>query len=85
MASRFGNTVSLKRFMLRSEVLKLYREMMRAIRQVPDASHRRELTEWVRYDFKQNKHHQDEETIKMMLTKGRMSLKELESAIHLAR
>ncbi|XP_046560427.1 LYR motif-containing protein 2-like [Haliotis rubra] len=85
MASRLGNTIPFKQFMLRSEVLKLYRDIMRAIRQVSDADHRRELTEWVRHDFKQNKHHQDEETIKMMLMKGRMSLKELESAIHLAR
>ncbi|XP_071114439.1 LYR motif-containing protein 2-like [Haliotis cracherodii] len=85
MASRLGNTVSFKRFMLRTEVLKLYRDILRAIRQVPDPDHKRELKEWARHDFKQNKHHQDEETIKMMLTKGRMSLKELESAIHLAR
>ncbi|KAJ8883553.1 hypothetical protein PR048_015397 [Dryococelus australis] len=47
-------------FMIRQEVLKLYREILRTAREVHDESSRKEIVEWVRHDFKSNKHHTDE-------------------------
>lgn len=47
-------------FMLRKQVLNLYRDLLYAIREVPNENDRKELTEWVRSDFKANKHHKDE-------------------------
>lgn len=46
--------------MLRQQVLKLYRSFLRTIRDVPDEESRKELVEWARSDFKNNKHHTDE-------------------------
>lgn len=47
-------------FMLRQQVLKLYREALRTIREVKDESQRRELQMWARHDFESNKHVEDE-------------------------
>lgn len=46
--------------MLRSEVLKLYRSMLRVVRRIPDKSQQKELVEWIRHDFTANKHLEDE-------------------------
>ena len=46
--------------MLRSEVLRLYRDMLRVVRQVPGTEQREELRKWIRTDFDNNKHHTDE-------------------------
>ncbi|XP_076466457.1 LYR motif-containing protein 2-like [Babylonia areolata] len=82
-SSKLTGTLSLKRFMLRSEVLRLYRDMMRVVKRLP-SSQQAELRQWIRTDFDNNKHHTDEEVIRMMITKGRMSLKELEQSVTLA-
>lgn len=71
-------------FMLRQEVLKLYRQIFRAIRQVPDESSRRELSEWARSDFRNNAHHTQEITIKMLMNHGRRSLTELQTSLNLS-
>nr|KAG5701139.1 hypothetical protein BaRGS_002615 [Batillaria attramentaria] len=70
-------------FILRSEVLRLYRDMLRTIKRIPSQQQREELQTWVRTDFENNKHHTDEEVIRMMITKGRISLKELEQTVNL--
>jgi hypothetical protein len=46
--------------MLRQQALKLYRSVLRAIHNVPDEQSKKELLEWARSDFKNNKHHTDE-------------------------
>lgn len=71
--------------MLRQEVLKLYRDIFRTLRLVPDASTRQELKEWARTDFRNNMHHTDETTIKAMLHYGKKSLKDLEKSMALTR
>ena len=48
-------TLTLKQFMLRQEVLKLYRTFFRTIRKLPDERQRGEIADWVRADFKANK------------------------------
>ncbi|XP_017775356.1 PREDICTED: LYR motif-containing protein 2 [Nicrophorus vespilloides] len=77
--------LSLKQFILRQEVLKLYRKIFRAIREVPDEVHRKELRDWARSDFRAQSHHTDEITIKMMLNYGERSLKELQTSLNLAK
>lgn len=71
--------------MLRQQVLSLYRRILRSIRQVPDKRHQSDLREWARTDFKNNAHHKDEITIKMMITYGERSLKQLETTLALAK
>ncbi|KAG8225565.1 hypothetical protein J437_LFUL002082 [Ladona fulva] len=59
MAGRI-KSMSLKQFMIRQDVLSLYRKLFRAIRNVPGETNRKELQDWVRSDFKKNMHHEDE-------------------------
>ena len=79
-----GNVMSFKRFMLRTEVLKLYRDFLKTLRKVSNEGDRRELREWVRQDFKRHKDFEEEEVIRMMLTKGKKSLEEIKNTIALS-
>lgn len=72
-------------FMLRQEVLKLYREIFRTLRQISDESTRSELRDWAKTDFKNNKHHSDEATIKSMLYYGKKSLKDLQKSLAISK
>lgn len=72
-------------FMLRQEVLKLYREIFRTLRQISDESTRSELRDWARTDFKNNKHHSDEAAIKSMLYYGKKSLKDLQKSLAISK
>ncbi|XP_072036678.1 LYR motif-containing protein 2-like [Amphiura filiformis] len=83
--SRFcTQAMSLKHFLLRQQVLALYRDIQRTLRKVPDAKDREELHRWARDEFKRNKHHTDEMAIKMMLTQGKQTLRKLEGTLQLA-
>ncbi|XP_045499119.1 LYR motif-containing protein 2 [Colias croceus] len=85
MASKLPkNAMGLKQFLLRQEVLKLYRDIFRTLRKVPDKSTRDELRDWAKTDFKNNKHHTDETVIKSMLHYGRKSLKDLQRSLALS-
>lgn len=75
---------SIVQFMLRQEVLKLYRELFRTIKRVPDTSSQKDLREWVRSDFQTNRNHTDELTIKMLLQHGQRSLNELKTNLELS-
>ncbi|KAF2361837.1 Complex 1 LYR protein [Trinorchestia longiramus] len=79
-----SNVMSLKRFMLRSEALKLYRAVLRDVRKLPPGPQREELTQWARAEFEANKHHQDEETIRGLIMMGNRQHKELKHTIALA-
>ncbi|XP_058463516.1 LYR motif-containing protein 2 [Malaya genurostris] len=78
------SALSFKQFMLRQEVLKLYRTIFRTIRQVPDASSRQELCNWARADFRANKHLTEELAIKMLIQHANRSLKELQTSLDLS-
>lgn len=70
--------------MLRKEVLKLYRDILRTIGKVSDENNRRDLKEWARSDFKTNKRDMEEIQIKMLLNHGRRSLNELRTNLELS-
>ncbi|XP_048765998.1 LYR motif-containing protein 2-like [Ostrea edulis] len=79
------NLMSLERFMLRSEVLKLYKHMLRLVREIPDRNQRQQLQIFIRQDFELNKNLQDEGAIKMNIARGKNSLKELERTVQMAQ
>lgn len=70
--------------MLRQEVLRLYRDIFRTIKQIPEVSSRNEMKQWARSDFRANIHHTDELTIKMLLQHGQRSLNELKTNLELS-
>jgi len=80
-----SNVLNLKRFLLRQQVLTLYREVLKTVRSVADENQRKQLRDWARTDFKVNKYHDDEDTIKMLLIKGRRSLEELKGILSKTR
>ncbi|XP_013099937.1 LYR motif-containing protein 2 [Stomoxys calcitrans] len=84
MSKLTQKTLSLKQFMLRQEVLKLYRDIFRTIKLVPDANSQHELRTWARHDFRANKQQNDEVAIKMLINYGRRSLTELKTSLSLS-
>nr|XP_024214435.1 LYR motif-containing protein 2 isoform X2 [Halyomorpha halys] len=77
--------LSLKEFFLRKKVLKLYKDILLCIREVPSQEDQKELREWVRRDFKANKYHKDQYAIKSLLKYGERSLKELRQNLEFTR
>ena len=49
--------------MLRSEVLKLYRSMIRVTYRINDVTQRKSLQQWIRTDFDNNRDHRDEVSV----------------------
>ena len=84
MSNAIKSALNLKQFMLRQEVLKLYRDLYRSINKVPDEASRKDLKIWLREDFRKNKSQADEITIKMSIQVGRRSLKELKNSLELS-
>lgn len=72
-------------FMLRQEVLKLYREIFRSTKYVTDEATKKEVRDWARSDFRNNMHQTDETKIKTLLYYGRKSLKDLQSSLALSK
>ncbi|XP_004860260.1 LYR motif-containing protein 2 [Heterocephalus glaber] len=78
-------TLTLKQFLRRQQVLLLYRRILQAIRQIPNACDRQYLKHWAREEFERNKSATEEDTIQMMITQGNIQLKELEKTLALAK
>ncbi|XP_068122315.1 LYR motif-containing protein 2-like isoform X2 [Hyperolius riggenbachi] len=77
--------LSLRQFLLRQQVLGLYRRILRAVRQIPDPADRSYMKDWARGEFRQNQSTTDETTIRMMIMQGQQQVKELERALQLAK
>ncbi|XP_033636084.1 LYR motif-containing protein 2-like [Asterias rubens] len=84
-ASKIPQALTFKQFLLRQQVLSLYRDVHRALRRVPDDKDRAELKVWAREEFKRNKSQHEEMAIRMLLTQGKRTLREIESTVTLAR
>ncbi|KAF1376229.1 hypothetical protein PFLUV_G00208400 [Perca fluviatilis] len=84
-ASRLPSAaLSLKQFLQRQRVLGIYRNMLRAIRKVPDQADRKYLSDWARDEFKRNKNATDQDAIRMMITQASNHLEELHKSLALA-
>ncbi|CAE6457553.1 unnamed protein product [Rhizoctonia solani] len=46
--------LTLRHFLLKAEVLSVYRQVIRSCRRIPDAEARRETLEWFKHDFRRN-------------------------------
>ncbi|XP_047430156.1 LYR motif-containing protein 2 [Mugil cephalus] len=77
--------LSLKQFLQRQRVLGIYRNMLRAIRQVPDEADRKYLRDWARDEFKRNKNATEQDAIRMMITQANNHLEELQKSLALAK
>ncbi|XP_055492008.1 LYR motif-containing protein 2 [Leucoraja erinacea] len=77
--------LGLREFMLRKNVLSLYRKILKTINQIPNDGDKQHLKNWARQEFKQNKNATNQDTIRMMLTHGNMQLQELEKMLQFAK
>ncbi|XP_015113386.1 LYR motif-containing protein 2 [Diachasma alloeum] len=86
MASKLPkSSLSLKQFLRRQEVLTLYRNILRTIRQVEDKQDKEYLKNWAKSDFKKNKNLTDEFAIKSLIVHGENSMKELKRNLNLTK
>ncbi|XP_046384674.1 LYR motif-containing protein 2 [Ischnura elegans] len=85
MAGKVTANMSLKQFMMRKQVLDLYRNILRTIREVPGDSNKKELKDWVRADFRSNIHVNDENAVKALLQHGNSFLEELRRSLSMTR
>ena len=79
-----GNKIlTLKQFMIRQEVLKLYRTFFRTIYKLPDKRQQEEMAAWVRSDFKANANIDpaNEDQIKALLYQGQKMHNELKNNV----
>ena len=77
-------TVSIKRFILRSESLRLYRDFLRLTKILPNDSQREQLRMWVRIEFENNIGIEDDTQVRLLISKGRTSFKNLEQSLKMA-
>ncbi len=78
---------SIRHFLLRQQVIKLYRDFFRIARRMPDSTKRTELTNWIRSDFRAYGNLdivEQEETVKALLYSGQKMLRELKQSADLA-
>ncbi|XP_075704693.1 LYR motif-containing protein 2 [Rhinoderma darwinii] len=86
MSSRMPQAaLSLRQFLVRRQVLGLYRRILRAVRQIPDRADRGYMKDWATGEFKRNKATADEITVRMMISQGERQVQELERALQLAK
>ena len=79
--------LTLKQFMVRRQVLKLYKDFFRTVRRLPEGQERRELADLVRDDFKRHKgvSPAEEERVLALFHHGQRSLNELKQTLDLSR
>jgi len=70
--------MNLKQFMSSRQVLKLYRNILKTIKLIPDEADREYMRNWARSDFKSYKNVTDDLHIKALLDHGEKSLRELQ-------
>lgn len=72
-------------FIQRQQTLSLYRGLLRAAGQLEDAKQREEARRHIRMEFEQWRRVEDKDTVKLLLTQGRQSLRELQSSIAMSK
>ncbi|CAF0779061.1 unnamed protein product [Adineta ricciae] len=78
------NQFSLKHFIVRSQALALYRDVMRTVMKIEDQDYRKEIREWARSEFHRNRSLRDLGEIRTQVALGRRSLNELKLAMQMA-
>ena len=82
------STLTLKQFMLRQQVLKLYRDFFRTTARLEDAGQREEIRALIRADFRANKaidSNMEEDKVKSLMFHGQKMLQELKQNVDLSK
>jgi uncharacterized Rmd1/YagE family protein len=76
--------LSLKHFIARSQVISLYRDIIRTIMKISDRDYRKEMHEWTRYEFNRYRTLKDLGEIRTQIALGRRHLNELKLSMQMA-
>ena len=79
------SALSLKQFLKRQEVLKLYREIIRSIRKIEEPEDRNYFFKWTQEEFRKYQNETNEESIDYHITRAKKSLKDLCAALNLSK
>ena len=82
------STLTLKQFMLRQQVMKLYRDLFRTTAKLEDAGQREEIRALIRADFRANQNSNssiEEHKVKALLFHGEKMLQELKQNVDLSK
>ena len=82
------STLTLKQFMLRQQVIKLYRDFLRTTAKLEDAGQREEIRALIRADFRANRNSNssiEEHKVKALLFHGEKMLQELIQNVDLSK
>ncbi|CAF3357827.1 unnamed protein product [Rotaria socialis] len=78
------NQLSLKHFIVRSQVVALYRDIMRTLLKIDDRDYQKEMREWTRTEFNRYRKLTDLGEIRTQVALGRRHLNELKLAMQMA-
>ncbi|KAF3183799.1 hypothetical protein TWF106_004456 [Orbilia oligospora] len=67
-SSRSGAKLGLDRWIQRSRVLALWREILRTVRHIEDPATREEMRSWARHEFKRNKNVEEMTQIRYLIS-----------------
>jgi len=82
MASKLpAGTLTLKQFIKRKEVLKLYKDILFSIQKLDCDSDKVYFSKWVREEFRKYKHEQNEDVINYHIRRGKNELKQLQAGV----
>ncbi|KAL7640257.1 UNVERIFIED_CONTAM: hypothetical protein RMT77_009671 [Armadillidium vulgare] len=70
-------TLTFKKFLLRAEVLRLYRSILREIKTHPNESQREDIKKYARNYFDSHRNETDEKLIRTLIANGNKELHEL--------
>ena len=83
-----ASTLTLKQFMLRQQVIRLYRDFFRTTAKLEDAGQREEIRALVRVDFRANQNLDtsfNEDQVKALLFHAEKMLRELKQNVELSK
>ncbi|CAF0881100.1 unnamed protein product [Rotaria sordida] len=76
--------LSLKHFLVRSQAITLYRDIMRTLMKIDDQDYRKEMRDWTRYEYNRYKNLTDLGEIRTQIALGRRHLNELKLSMKMA-
>ncbi|CAF0910989.1 unnamed protein product [Adineta steineri] len=76
--------LSLKHFIIRSQAIALYRDIMRTLLKIQDQDYRKEMRDWARIEFNRHRTLKDLGEIRTQIALGRRNLNELKLSMQMA-
>ncbi|KAJ8328304.1 hypothetical protein BDV3_005563 [Batrachochytrium dendrobatidis] len=76
--------LSLKEFLTRSQVLQLYRDILRTTKYVNEAD-KQYIQRWARSDFEQYRSETSQDRIRLLMSQGKVQLRTLENSVTLSK